>query len=96
MFSSTLGASSSFAILTAGCASSPILPAAPRIEMPSEASRPCSLHRLADRPTLADLEVSYAQRGADLLACDAARRLAVETHAAEHRLEEAARSSKGP
>ncbi|WP_374473127.1 hypothetical protein [Phenylobacterium sp.] len=59
--------------------------------MPAEAARPCSLYVLPDRPTQADLEAGYATRGAQILACDAARRLAVETHASEHALEEAAR-----
>jgi len=55
--------------------------------MPAEASRPCSLYRLPPNPTQADLEVGYASRGAQIVACDAARRLAVETHSAEHELE---------
>lgn len=76
-------------MLTAACASSrPTLPAAPRIETPPEAARPCALYILPERPTLSDLEIGYATRGAQIVACDAARRLAVETHAAEHRLED--------
>lgn len=63
------------------------LPAAPRIEMPTEARRACELHRLPEAPSQADLEIGYAARGAQLAACDAARRLAVETHDAEHALE---------
>ena len=55
--------------------------------MPATAAEPCSLYRLPEAPTLADLEVGYATRGAQLLACDGRRQLAVETHAAEHRLE---------
>ena len=58
--------------------------------MPAEATRPCELPRLPDTPTLADLELGYARRGLQILACDGARRLAVETHAHEHRLEEEA------
>lgn len=50
------------------------------------------MHRLPERPTQADLEVGYATRGAQIVACDAARRLAVETHEAEHALEVQARS----
>ncbi len=61
--------------------------------MPPEAQRTCGLHVLPETPTLADLEVGYVARGAQLVACDAARRLAVETHAAEHALE--ARSVEG-
>jgi len=52
------------------------------------------LHQLPDAPTQADLEVGYAQRGAAIVACDAARRLAVETHEAEHELEDEARAPK--
>lgn len=58
--------------------------------MPAEAARPCGLHVLPEKPTRADLEIGYATRGAQLVACDAARRLAVQTHAAEHALEGAA------
>ena len=61
--------------------------------MPPEARRPCELHRLPDAPTTADLEVGYAQRGAQIVACDAARRLAVETLDAEHGLEGEARQT---
>jgi hypothetical protein len=75
----------------ASCASSPTLPAAPRIEAPPEARRTCEIHLLPERPTLADLEIGYATRGAQIAACDAARRLAVQTHDAEHALEEEAR-----
>jgi hypothetical protein len=66
------------------------LPAAPRIATPAEAARPCGLYVLPAAPTQADLEIGYATRGAQLVACDAARRLAVQTHEAEHALEDAA------
>jgi len=59
--------------------------------MPAEARRACELHRLPEQPTQADLEVGYATRGAQILACDAARRMAVETHEAEHGLQDEAR-----
>jgi hypothetical protein len=55
--------------------------------MPEEASRSCALHRLPENPRAADLEVGFAIRGAQIVECNAARRLAVETHDAEHRLE---------
>ncbi|WP_334164761.1 hypothetical protein [Phenylobacterium sp.] len=55
--------------------------------MPAEAARPCGLHILPANPTQADLEIGYATRGAQIVACDAARRLAVQTHVAEHALE---------
>ena len=77
------------AMLTASCASRlPALPAAPRVEMPAEAARGCSLYLLPQSPTQADLEIGYATRGAQVVACDAARALAVQTHAAEHLLED--------
>ncbi|HEY0434996.1 MAG TPA: hypothetical protein VGC92_00035 [Phenylobacterium sp.] len=62
--------------------------------MPAEAMRPCSLYRLPDKPTEADLEVGYATRGAALAACDAARALAVQTHAAEHALQDQLRTAR--
>jgi hypothetical protein len=46
----------------------------------------CGLYRLPASPTQADLEIGYATRGAQIVACDAARALAVQTHAAEHAL----------
>lgn len=84
------------AMLTVSCASQrPTLPAAPQLEMPLTARRPCDLHRLPETATEADLEVGYAARGVQIAACDAARRLAVETHDAEHALEaEARRASR--
>jgi hypothetical protein len=39
-------------------------------------------------PTTADLETGYMARGEALLACDAARRLAVETFEAERALQD--------
>jgi hypothetical protein len=59
--------------------------------MPAEAGRPCSLYVLSAQPTQADLEIGYATRGAQIVACDAARRLAVQTHEAEHALDARAR-----
>jgi hypothetical protein len=44
---------------------------------------------LPPAPTQADLEIGYATRGAQLVACDAARRLAAQTLEAEHALEDA-------
>lgn len=79
------------ALMTSSCATQPLSPAAPRVAMPEEARRPCELHRLPERATQADLEIGYATRGAQIVACDAARRLAVDTHKAEHALEDEAR-----
>ena len=72
------------------CAGSPRnLPAAnPHIEMPEVAGRPCRLDTLPASPTLSDLEISYTARGANVVACDAARKLAVETFAAQIKLGE--------
>jgi hypothetical protein len=39
-------------------------------------------------PTQADLEVGFATRGAQIVACDAARRLAVQALDAEHELQD--------
>jgi hypothetical protein len=62
--------------------------------MPAEAARSCGLYLLPATPTEADLEIGYATRGAQLVACDAARRLAVQTHEAEHALEDKAQQVK--
>lgn len=56
------------------------------LSLPDAATRPCRLARLAPDATLADLEAAYATRGADLVACDAARALAVATLEAEREL----------
>lgn len=65
--------------------------APPRLTLPETAARPCDLHRLPGEATQADLEIGYVMRGAQIVACDAARRLAVETLKAER--EAYARSS---
>ena len=83
----TLIALCACATLTASCASRPpAWPAAPRVETPAEAERPCAIYLLPTAPTQADLEIGYVTRGAQIVACDAARALAVGTHAAEHGL----------
>ncbi len=56
--------------------------------MPALADRPCRLYVLPPNPTQADLDLGFATRGADLLSCDAARRLAVQTFVAEHQLQD--------
>jgi hypothetical protein len=60
--------------------------------MPIEAARSCEIFRLPEAPKVADLEIGYARRGAQIAACDAARSLAVRTHEAEHELEDRMRS----
>jgi hypothetical protein len=62
--------------------------------MPAEAARACSLYLLPTAPTRVDLEIGYATRGAQVVACDAARALAVQTHQAEHALEDQVTSKR--
>jgi uncharacterized lipoprotein YajG len=77
------------AMLISGCATpTQVSRPAPQIEMPREASQACDLYLLPPSPSLADLEIGYVTRGAQIVACDAARELAVQTHAAEHALED--------
>jgi hypothetical protein len=76
-------------MLITACASRPPTSwVAPRLETPAEAARPCSLYILPPAPTESDIEIGYATRGAQLVACDAARRLAVQTLEAEHALQD--------
>lgn len=56
--------------------------------LPEAATRPCALATLPAEPTLGDLEAAYATRGAQVAACDGARRLAVETLLAERALQD--------
>jgi hypothetical protein len=78
-------------VATSACATSvQPLRVAPRVETPAEAKRPCEIYRLPPAPNQSDLELGYAERGAQIVACDAARRLAVESHEAEHALEDEA------
>lgn len=84
-------------IMIAGCATSqPPSASPPRLTLPAEALTSCRLDRLPERPTLADLEVAYMARGAALVTCDAARRLAVETLLAERALQDRWRSGRPP
>lgn len=78
------------AVTTASCAVSPPTSgvAPPRLALPILSQTPCVLPRLPDRPTQADLEIAYADRGAALVGCDAARGLAVETLTAERALQD--------
>lgn len=75
------------ALMTASCASfrpSPVAP--PRLTLPTEADKPCSLHVLPDDPTQADLEAGYMIRGEQIALCEARRLLAVDTLKAERDL----------
>jgi len=86
-----------FCAMTASCAASlPPSAAAPRLTLPEAAARPCRLDRLPDASTEGDLEVAYVARGAALVACDAARSLAVETLLAERALQDRWREPPRP
>lgn len=75
--------------LTAGCATPPpALPVAlPQLTPPPAATAPCEVYVLPPAATRADLDAGYVRRGAQIAACDAARRMALETLTAEHALE---------
>lgn len=76
-----------FAIMTASCVSSPPPPVRPpRLALPDAATQPCPLAVLPPNPTQADLDAAYVTRGAQIVNCDGARQLAVDTQAAEHQL----------
>ena len=85
------------AAMTANCAASPpISMVAPvRLVLPEVARRPCALAVLPSEPTLGDLEAAYVERGAQIVACDGARRLAVETLEAERNANGKSASVKG-
>lgn len=75
-------------LMTCACAPSRVTTqiAPPRLAIPPIADTPCGLARLPAEPTQADLEVAYMTRGAQLVACDAARQAALETLLHERRL----------
>ena len=79
------------AVMIANCAASPpisrVAPA--RLTLPEAARRPCALATLPAEPTAGDLEAAYLLRGAQIVACDGARRLAVETLMAERAMQDA-------
>jgi len=86
-----------FCAMIASCAASPPPPVAPpRLILPQAAVRPCVLDRLPDAPTQGDLEVAYASRGAALVACEAARELAVGTLLAEREIQDRWREAQVP
>lgn len=70
--------------------------ALPRLTLPEAASAPCALASLPARPGQADLEVAYMTRGAQIVACDGARRLAVETLLAEREMQDRWRAALQP
>lgn len=72
------------ALTTASCATyrpEPVRP--PRLTLPDAAAESCILPTLPVEPTVADLEAGYMARGAALVVCDGARRLAVDTLTSE-------------
>ncbi len=77
------------ALMIASCAGLPPLsaPVPPQLTLPEPATTPCALTQLGEAPTQADLEVAYMTRGGDLIACDAARQMAVDTLLAERTLQ---------
>lgn len=78
-----------FSATIASCAASPPPSAPPpRLVLPQATIRPCVLDRLPESPTQGDLEVAYVSRGAALLACEAARELAVATLLAERDMQD--------
>ena len=85
------------AVMTANCAALrlPSEAAPPRLPLPATADKPCHLTTLPAAPTAADLEVGYMGRGADVVACDAARQLAIDTLKAERALQDRWRADRG-
>ena len=79
------------AAMTASCAGSPpISTVAPtRLSLPEAATRPCALAVLPAEPNAADLDAAYVLRGAQVVACDGARRLALDTLLAERAMRDA-------
>ncbi len=77
-------------LMTASCAGSPPIStvAPPRLVLPEVATRPCALATVPEAPSLADLEAAYLLRGAQIVACDGARRLAVEALTAERAMQD--------
>ena len=51
----------------------------PQLTLPAEARKPCPLYILPPDPLRVDLEIGYATRGAQIVACDASRETAVVT-----------------
>jgi len=86
-----------FSATIASCAASPPSSAIPpRLILPQAALRPCVLDRLPESPTRGDLELAYVSRGAALVACEAARELAVGTLLAEREMQDSWREANAP
>ena len=74
--------------LTSACASSTrsLAVAGPQNDMPPAARQACELFVLPKDATEGDLDRGFVLRGAQIVACDSARRLAVETFDAQQAL----------
>ena len=79
-----------YGLMTANCAGSPPIStvAPPRLALAEAATGPCALATLPEGARLADLEAAYLLRGAQIVACDSARRLAVEALIAERAMQD--------
>lgn len=85
------------ATMTAACVTrAPVSAEPPRLSLPAAATATCLLDVLPANPTQADLEATYRARGAALVLCDGARRLAVETLLEERRLNDRWRELERP
>lgn len=86
---STLIALLAFTPVIASCALStqPYQGAPPQTEMPAEARKPCAIYVLPPNAFHADEEIGYTSRGAQIVSCDKARQLAVQTFDLEHQLQ---------
>ena len=75
----------SVSLLLTGCSAvmRPTYADPPRLTIPAIAEQPCQLPMLPADPTQSDLEAAYIARGGQIVTCDAARNLAVETLKAE-------------
>ena len=71
----------SVSLLLTGCSAvmRPTYADPPRLTLPAITEQPCQLPTLPADPTQADLEAAYIARGGQIVTCDAARNLAVET-----------------
>lgn len=78
----------SLAMIASCAASLPPSASPPRLNLPTAATTPCVLPVLPEAPSRADLDVAYAERGGRLVACESARRLAVETLLAERAIQD--------
>ena len=93
----TLCGLSACTLMIASCAAAPpiSMAAPPRLILPEAAVAPCALAILPQDPSWSDLEAAYLRRGAQIAACDAARRMAVDTLTAERAMQDRLRGRRG-